>query len=259
MLTIAKMTAQQRDFALAILERDAVPHYGDIRGITAVLAACQTAQDHFVRIPLTVRDRRALVRRMTFHHLQLVGVRGFKLGRTPAIPEPALFPEYEMGPNMELPLQDPPYLLCRLQERPIDGMILESHRTELTPRTIRHLFEPAVPCWARLEAALVRSAIPELMKPRRNAGLYLAMLHGSYTDAERSMQNAGQLELIEHAFDILAAAGLCQVREIVGESDPPGVRRMKVEWTELAYVEGTAVRQKTLTEEEEVALGSLIA
>jgi len=46
---------------------------------------------------------------------------------------------------MELPLQDPPYLLCRLQDRPIDGMILESHRAELTPRTIRHLFEPAAP------------------------------------------------------------------------------------------------------------------
>lgn len=188
---------------------------------------------------------------MTFHHLQLVGARGFKLGRTPAIPEPALFPEYEMGANMELPLQDPPYLVCRLQDRPIDGMILESHRTELTPCTIRHLFEPAVPCWARLEAALVRSAIPELMKPRRNAELYLAMLHGPSTDAEMSMQNAGQLELIEHAFEILAAAGLCEVREIVGEGDPPGVRRMKVEWTELAYVEGTAVRQKSLTEEEE--------
>jgi hypothetical protein len=53
MLTIAKTTAQQRDFALAILERDAVPHYGDIRAITAVIAACQTAQDHFVPIPLT--------------------------------------------------------------------------------------------------------------------------------------------------------------------------------------------------------------
>jgi hypothetical protein len=59
------------------------------------------------------------------------------------------------------------------------------------------------------------------MKPRRNAGLYLAMLHGSSTDVEMSMENAGQLELIEHAFEILAAAGLCEVREIVGEGDPP--------------------------------------
>jgi hypothetical protein len=105
-ISVIPITPDERAFISAVLAADAVPHYGRIGSAAAIISATKPGPDGMMQVALEEADRDATFHRMTFHHLELIGVQGFR--RAGSISGPSPFP-----PAAAAPMRDYASAGCR--------------------------------------------------------------------------------------------------------------------------------------------------
>lgn len=232
-ISVIPITPDERDFISAVLAADAVPHYGRIGSAAAIIAATEPGPDGMVQVVLEEADRDATFHRMTFHHLELVGVQGFR--RAGSISGPSPIPR-----GASAPMRD--YGVCRLQDRPIDGMIFKGVWTSTKPEALKNLFAAPVLDVTRILDLLKHYGDGPLREHLDDMFLVDAVYAGYYVDSAADARSQANLDLIRRAFEVFAAAGVCKLIRKPAIQGKRKHSRVIADWNPGLYLQRAGLR-----------------